>query len=102
LGLIKGDVSDAVAAGAHTLFFPHGIGHMMGLDVHDMEAYNDTLVGYDNEFTRSTRFGFRSLRLGKRLKPGFVVTNEPGIYFIPELIDLWTGQRTCADYIQLQ
>lgn len=99
LGLMKGDVSDAVAAGAHTLFFPHGIGHMMGLDVHDMEAYKDTLVGYDNEFTRSTQFGFRSLRLGKRLKPGFVVTNEPGIYFIPELIDLWMGQRTCADYI---
>jgi Xaa-Pro aminopeptidase len=93
LGLMKGDVDEAVAAGAHALFFPHGLGHMIGLDVHDMEDYNDTLVGYDEEITRSTQFGLAALRLGRRLQPNFVVTNEPGIYFIPALIDTWRNER---------
>jgi Xaa-Pro aminopeptidase len=96
---MKGDVEQALAEGAHALFFPHGIGHMLGLDVHDMEDYNDTLVGYDDEIKRSTQFGLRSLRLGRRLQPGFVITNEPGIYFIPALIDLWKSQDRLTDFI---
>jgi Xaa-Pro aminopeptidase len=99
IGLMKGDVEQALAEGAHALFFPHGIGHMLGLDVHDMEDYNDTLVGYDDEIKRSTQFGLRSLRLGRRLQPGFVITNEPGIYFIPALIDLWKSQDRLTDFI---
>ena len=88
-GLMKGDVDEAVAAGAHALFFPHGLGHMMGLDVHDMEDLGQIHVGFDEEIRPSTQFGTRSLRLGRRLQPGFVITNEPGIYFIPALIDQW-------------
>jgi Xaa-Pro aminopeptidase len=99
LGLMKGDIDDAISQGAHALFFPHGIGHMLGLDVHDMEDYNDTLVGYDDEVKRSTVFGLKSLRLGRRLQPGFVVTNEPGVYFIPALMDLWKSQDRCAEFI---
>lgn len=99
LGLMKGDVDEAVRAGAHALFFPHGIGHMLGLDVHDMENYNDTLVGYDAEIERSSQFGLAALRLGRRLKPGFVVTDEPGIYFIPALIDKWKSEKLFADFI---
>lgn len=102
IGLMKGDTNDILAEGAHALFFPHGIGHMLGLDVHDMEDYNDTLVGYDNEFKRSTQFGLRSLRLGRRLQPGFVVTNEPGIYFIPDLIHLWKSQGKFIEFIHYE
>jgi Xaa-Pro aminopeptidase len=102
LGLMKGDVETAVQEGAHALFFPHGLGHMLGLDVHDMEDYNDTLVGYDAEISRSTQFGLRSLRLGRRLKPGFVVTNEPGIYFIPALIDSWKSEQKFEAFINYQ
>lgn len=99
IGLMKGNADEVVAAGAHALFFPHGLGHMLGLDVHDMEDYNDTLVGYDQEITRSTQFGLAALRLGRRLKPGFVVTNEPGIYFIPALIQNWKKENKHEAFI---
>jgi Xaa-Pro aminopeptidase len=99
LGLMKGDVDEAVAAGAHALFMPHGLGHMIGLDVHDMEDLGEDLVGYDDKIKRSTQFGTRSLRLGRELHAGFVLTVEPGIYFIPALIDQWKADSTCADFI---
>ena len=99
LGLMKGDVNEAVAEGAHALFFPHGLGHMMGLDVHDMEGLGEDWVGYDNEITRSDQFGLAYLRLGKRLKPGYVLTAEPGIYFIPALIDQWKAAKKFTDFI---
>jgi Xaa-Pro aminopeptidase len=100
LGLMKGDVDEAVAAGAHALFFPHGLGHMMGLDVHDMEDLGENLVGYGKEVTRSGQFGTAYLRLGRTLKPGFVLTVEPGIYFIPALIDLWKSEGKHSAFIQ--
>ncbi len=99
LGLMKGDVQEAVKNGAHALFFPHGLGHMMGLDVHDMEDLGQVYVGYDDETRPVDQFGTAALRLGKRLKPGFVVTDEPGCYFIPELIDKWQAEKTNADFI---
>jgi Xaa-Pro aminopeptidase len=98
LGLMKGNVEDALANGAHALFFPCGSGHMMGLDVHDMEDLGEVYVGYDGE-PKSTQFGMKSLRLGRRLEPGFVLTIEPGIYFIPELIDQWKAKNHNSDYI---
>ncbi len=97
LGLMKGDVDDAVAEGAHALFFPCGTGHMMGLDVHDMEDLGEVWVGYDGE-PKSTQFGLKSLRLAKELRPGHVFTIEPGIYFIPELIDLWKSEGRFNDF----
>ena len=99
LGLMKGDVKEAVANGAHALFMPHGLGHMMGLDVHDMEDIGQIYVGYDDETRPSTQFGTAALRLGRRLQPGFVITNEPGIYFIPALIDQWQRDKTNAGFI---
>ncbi len=99
LGFMKGNADDAVAAGAHTLFFPHGLGHMMGLDVHDMENLGEDYVGYDETVQRSEEFGLAYLRLAKKLQPGYVVTVEPGIYFIPELIDQWKAQNKHPDYI---
>ncbi|MFK8164344.1 MAG: aminopeptidase P family protein [Lewinella sp.] len=99
LGLMKGDIDEAVAAGAHALFMPHGLGHMIGLDVHDMEDLGEDLVGYDDKIKRSTQFGTRSLRLGRELQAGFVLTVEPGIYFIPALIDQWKADGTCANFI---
>lgn len=99
LGLMKGDVDEAVRNGAHALFFPHGIGHMMGLDVHDMEDLGQIYVGFDEEVRPSSQFGTSSLRLGRRLQPGFVVTNEPGIYFIPALIDKWQTEKINAEFI---
>ncbi len=99
LGLMKGNIDDAVAAGAHALFFPHGLGHHMGLDVHDMEGYGEDYVGYDDTIKRSTQFGTRNLRMGKALKENYVMTNEPGGYFIPELIDLWQAEKKHADFI---
>ena len=99
LGLMKGDVNEAVAEGAHALFFPHGLGHMLGLDVHDMEGLGEDWVGYDDEIQRSDQFGLAYLRLGKRLRPGFVLTVEPGIYFIPQLIDRWKAARKFTDFI---
>jgi Xaa-Pro aminopeptidase len=98
LGLMKGDVDDALKNGAHALFFPCGLGHMMGLDVHDMEDLGEVYVGYDGE-PKSTQFGLKSLRLGRKLEPGFVLTIEPGIYFIPELIDQWKGKKHNSDFI---
>ena len=99
LGLMKGNVQEAVAAGAHALFFPHGLGHMLGLDVHDMENYGENYVGYDNEITRSSQFGTASVRLGKRLKEGFALTIEPGIYFIPALIEQWQSEKMHEEFI---
>ena len=99
LGLMKGDLDAAVAQGAHALFFPHGLGHMMGLDVHDMEGLGENYVGYDEEIKRSDQFGLAFLRLGRKLQPGFVLTDEPGIYFIPELIDQWKAENKLAEFI---
>lgn len=99
LGLMKGDVKEAVQNGAHALFFPHGLGHMMGLDVHDMEDLGQIYVGYDEETRPSDQFGTAALRLGRRLHEGFVLTNEPGIYFIPALIDQWQKDKTNGDFI---
>lgn len=99
IGIVKGDVEEAVEAGAHTLFFPCGLGHMMGLDVHDMEGLGEDYVGYTDTIKRRPEFGWRSLRLAKALEPGFVVTVEPGIYFIPELIDRWRAERKCSEFI---
>lgn len=99
IGLMKGNTEDAVAAGAHAMFFPHGLGHMMGLDVHDMEGLGQNYVGFDDEVQPSTQFGLNCLRCGRRLQPGFVMTDEPGCYFIPHLIDLWKGQGMHKDFI---
>lgn len=99
LGLMKGDVKEAVAAGAHALFFPHGLGHMLGMDVHDMEGLGQIHVGYDNEIQPSKQFGTAYLRLGRRLQPGFAITNEPGIYFIPELIDMWKAEKKYQEFM---
>ena len=99
LGLMKGDVKEAVKNGAHAMFFPHGLGHMMGLDVHDMEDFGQIYVGYDEEIQPLDQFGTAYLRMGRRLQPGFVITNEPGIYFIPALIDKWQGEKINTDFI---
>tara|TARA_B110000116_G_scaffold34741_1_gene26769 strand:- start:264 stop:1097 length:834 start_codon:yes stop_codon:yes gene_type:complete len=99
LGIMKGNSSDAVEAGAHALFFPHGLGHMLGLDVHDMEGLGEDLVGYDNNSERSDQFGLAYLRLAKNLEVGFVLTVEPGIYFIPSLIDQWETENKHHDFI---
>ena len=100
LGLMKGDTDEAVAAGAHAMFFPHGLGHMMGLDVHDMEGLGQIYVGFDDE-TRPNlhQFGTNCLRMGRRLEPGFILSDEPGIYFIPHLIDLWRSEGHCKDFL---
>jgi len=98
MGLTKGNPDDALEAGAHALFFPCGTGHMMGLDVHDMEDLGEVWVGYDGQ-PKSTQFGLKSLRLAKPLKPGHVFTIEPGIYFIPELMDLWRSQNRFNEFI---
>ncbi len=99
LGLMRGDVDEAVAAGAHALFMPHGLGHMMGLDVHDMEDLGQIYVGYDDEIRPSSQFGLASLRMGRRLQEGFVITDEPGIYFIPALIDQWRAEGMHTDFL---
>ena len=99
LGLMKGDVDEAVKAGAHALFLPHGLGHMMGMDVHDMEGLGQNYVGFDNDIQPSTQFGTNCLRMGRKLEKGFVVTDEPGIYFIPALIDDWRAKGLHQDFI---
>jgi Xaa-Pro aminopeptidase len=98
-GLMKGDVGEAVAAGAHALFFPHGLGHMIGLDVHDLENLGEQYVGYEPGVERSEQFGLGYLRLARTLKPGFVLTVEPGLYFIPQLIDQWKAEKRNASFI---
>lgn len=100
LGLMKGDTEEAVRAGAHAMFLPHGLGHMMGMDVHDMEGLGQIYVGFDDE-TRPNleQFGTNCLRMGRRLEEGFVVTDEPGIYFIPALIDDWRKSGYCAEFL---
>ncbi len=100
LGLMRGDTEEAVKAGAHAMFLPHGLGHMMGMDVHDMENLDQINVGFDAE-TRPNleQFGTNCLRMGRRLEEGFVVTDEPGIYFIPALIDEWKASGHCAEFL---
>jgi Xaa-Pro aminopeptidase len=99
LGLMKGDIDTAVAAGAHALFFPCGLGHMLGLDVHDMENLGEDHVGYTDSIQRNPQFGLCYLRLAKALDPGFVVTVEPGLYFIPALIDQWKAGKKFEAFI---
>ena len=100
LGLMKGDTDEAVKAGAHAMFLPHGLGHMMGMDVHDMEGLGQVYVGFDEE-TRPNleQFGTNCLRMGRKLEEGFVLTDEPGIYFIPALIDDWKASGHCKEFI---
>lgn len=99
MGLMKGNMADAVEAGAHAMFFQCGLGHLMGLDVHDMENLGETFVGYEADMEKSSQFGLKSLRLGRELKPGYVLTVEPGLYFIPSLIDLWKAENKFSDYL---
>ena len=100
IGLMKGDTDEAVAAGAHAMFLPHGLGHMMGMDVHDMEGLGQIYVGFDEE-TRPNleQFGTNCLRMGRKLEEGFVLTDEPGIYFIPALIDDWKASGHCKEFL---
>lgn len=102
LGLMKGDVGEAVSAGAHALFFQCGLGHMMGLDVHDMEGLGEEYVGYTEAIQRNPQFGIRSLRLARALEPGFVLTVEPGLYFIPQLIDRWKAENKFPQFINYE
>lgn len=99
LGLMKGNARDIAESGAYALVFPCGTGHMMGMDVHDMENLGEQYVGYTEGEKKSTQFGFKSLRLARPLEPGFVLTVEPGIYFIPELIDLWKSEGKFKEFI---
>ncbi len=102
LGLMKGNIEEAVAAGAHAMFFHHGLGHMMGLDVHDMEDLGENYVGYGDEMSRSDQFGTAYLRLARKLQAGFVLTVEPGVYFIPELIHQWKAEAKFAEFINYE
>jgi len=99
IGLMKGNTDAALEVGAQALFMPHGLGHAMGLDVHDMENFGENYVGYGEKTRRSTVQGHRSLRFGKELKPGMVITDEPGCYFIPALIDKWRTEKLHPEFI---
>ena len=94
LGLVKGDLDSMLAEGIAGLFMPHGLGHNMGMDVHDMEDLGENLVGYDDDQSRSPQLGLGSLRMARTLVPGNVLTDEPGIYFIPDLIESWKKDGT--------
>ena len=102
VGLVRGEVEAALEANAHTLFIPCGVGHMLGLDVHDMEALGEAYVGYTETVRRNPAFGWKYLRLARAVEPGFVVTVEPGTYFIPALIERWRGERKCAEFIDYE
>ncbi|PSQ95718.1 MAG: Xaa-Pro aminopeptidase [Bacteroidetes bacterium SW_9_63_38] len=102
IGLMNGPVDAAVNAGAHALFFPHGLGHMLGLDVHDMENLGENRVGYAEDQSRSDQFGLHTLRLARPLAPGFVLTVEPGLYFIPALFSQWRDEHRHAEYINYE
>lgn len=102
IGLMKGDPKQAVAEGAHALFFQCGLGHMMGLDIHDMENLGEEYVGYTDELKKSNQFGLKSLRLGRNLEAGFVVTVEPGLYFVPDLIDAWAAEKKHDSFINYE
>lgn len=99
IGVMKGDVDEAVASGAHALFMPHGLGHQMGLDVHDMEDLGEDYVGYSDTFKRAAQFGLKSLRMGKELRAGHVITVEPGCYFIPALIEKWKREKINTQFL---
>lgn len=99
LGLMKGDTEEAVQAGAHAMFLQHGLGHMMGMDVHDMESLGQVFVGFDDEVRPSEQFGTNCLRCGRRIQPGWVLTDEPGIYFIPALIDKWKSEGMHREFL---
>lgn len=101
-GIMKGDTEEALKAEAHTLFMPHGLGHQMGMDVHDMEGLGEDYVGYDENTKRATTFGTAYLRLGKELKTGMVLTVEPGIYFIPDLIDQFKAEGKFTDFVDYE
>jgi len=96
---MRGDTEEALASGAHALFMPHGLGHMIGMDVHDMEDIGEKYVGYDLETERSTKLGVSSLRMGRRLQPGMAMTVEPGIYFIPALVAKWRNEGLNKEFI---
>jgi Xaa-Pro aminopeptidase len=102
LGLMKGNADEAVKIGATSLFMPHGLGHALGMDVHDMEGLGENFVGYDDKVQRSTIFGHKSLRFGKFTQVGHVLTVEPGIYFIPQLIDIWANEGKFKDFINYE
>lgn len=102
LGLMKGDIKEAVRLGAHALFFPHGLGHMIGLDVHDMENLGEDFVGYNDTYHRSDIFGTCNLRMARTLEPNMVITVEPGIYFIPKLIEMWKAEKHLIDFINYE
>jgi Xaa-Pro aminopeptidase len=102
MGVVKGDPAEAVEHDVHTLFFQCGLGHMMGLDVHDMENLGEQYVGYTDDLIKGTAFGWKSLRLGRALEPGFVVTVEPGLYLIPTLIDRWKAENKLAQFIDYE
>jgi Xaa-Pro aminopeptidase len=99
IGLMKGAISEAVSQGAHALFFPCGLGHMLGLDTHDMENLGENFVGYNEQIKKSTQFGLKSLRLGRALEEQFVVTVEPGLYFNENLIDEWAAEKKFLSFI---
>ena len=102
LGLVRGDVQEMVNLGIAGLFMPHGLGHNMGLDVHDMEDLGEDLVGYDAGQKRSSQLGLASLRMARRLQPGNVITDEPGIYFIPDLINLWQKEGKDKGFVNYE